>query len=232
MKLGTTQKPKVHLGGLSSKQAAFLGMAGLVLVGGLVLRSIYLSDGEDSAPVATEASQTDTAPVPALAATEDRLTDTVPGTPEAAALPAQPAEQPGDTAQQTGDELPNADMILVARRPVELLAEPSADATVMFGFPAGRPFRVIGEKNGFVEIRDEKSGANGWIDKTALAAPPPRAPVVTRRSSPGSAAGGRRTSPRKPDTAIVDELQTAVEPPKQRPGLFGGGGILGGLFRN
>lgn len=229
MKLGPTQKRRVHIGGFSSKQAAFLGAALLVVIGGMILRSVYLSDEEDSAPVATE--QADTPAVPALAATDDRLTETIPGAQKAAAPPAKPAEATGDTAQQTGDELPSSDMILVARRPVELLAEPSADATVMFGFPAGRPFRVIGEKDGFVEIRDEKSGANGWIDKSALAAPPPRKPVLSTRSRPSSAGGGRRStaSRPKPDTSAVDELEAAV-PPARRPGLFGGGGILGGLF--
>ncbi|ODR99751.1 hypothetical protein AUC69_09115 [Methyloceanibacter superfactus] len=51
-------------------------------------------------------------------------------------------------------ELPGAGLMLVARRPVELLASPSPSAAVMFGFPAGRPFRVIGQEGGFAHIRD------------------------------------------------------------------------------
>ena len=45
----------------------------------------------------------------------------------------------------------------------------------MYGFPAGRPFRVIGREAGFVQIQDLKSSASGWIDEAALA-PPPRRP--------------------------------------------------------
>jgi hypothetical protein len=258
MKLGPTQKPKVHLGGLSSKQAAFLGVAGLVLVGGLILRNFISSDeppGEETAPVVVgastpEADTPEAAPVEKL--TTERLPETPPATQETATAPSEPVGDAAGQAQQTGDaaekpplvgdaadqSLPDADMILVARRPVELLAEPSADATVMFGFPAGRPFRVIGREAGFVQIQDEKSGARGWIDEAALAAAPPRAPVITRRSSTKPTrrsstkpAGGGRRSSSKPDSSIVDERERSVEPPK-RPGLFGGGGLFGGIFRN
>jgi SH3-like domain-containing protein len=179
----------------------------------------------------------DTAPV--VKTNTERLPATPPATQEAATPPSPPVEQSTDAAQQTGEaaepSLPGEDMILVARRPVELLASPSADASVMFGFPAGRPFRVIGEEGGFVQIRDEKSGASGWIDKSALAAAPPRVPVVTTRSRPKPDAGGRRSSPkrnaRQTNTSIADELEPTVKPPK-RPGLFGGGdGLFGGIFR-
>ena len=240
MDLGPTHKPPVHFGGLSSKQLIFLGIAGVILVVGVVLRNVVSSDepaGEETTPVAVEAAP------PAPKTTSERLLpETPPATQEAATPPSPPVEQTGEAVQQTGDQqagdaaepaLPGSDMILVARRPVELLSEPSTDGAVMFGFPAGRPFRVIGEENGFVQIKDEKSGASGWIDKSALAAPPPRAPVVTTRARPKPGAGGRGASPRRnagqSDSAVADELQSAVEPPK-RPGLFGGGGIFGGLF--
>ncbi|MDX2316932.1 MAG: SH3 domain-containing protein [Hyphomicrobiaceae bacterium] len=258
MDLGPTQKPPVRIGGLSSKQLMFLGIAGVILVVGVVLRNVDFSgepDGEETAPVAVEAAPSvpaepmaDTAPV--VKRNTERLPTTAPATQEAATPPSPPVEQSTDAAQQTGEaaepSLPGEDMLLVARRPVELLASPSADASVMFGFPAGRPFRVIGEEGGFVQIRDEKSGASGWIDKSALAAAPPRVPVVTTRSRPKPDAGGRRSSPKKPDaggrgsspkrnarqtnTSIGDELESTVKPPK-RPGLFGGDGLLGGIFR-
>ena len=254
MDLGPTRKPPVHLGGLSSKQLAFVIVAGLVLVGGIILRNVDFSGepaGEEKAPVAVEASppkavppevaspniaepvrETPPATAPAVPTTAEPVPETPPATQEAATAPSEPVEQVGDAAEQTEPPLPDESMILVARRPVELLAGPSADATVMYGFPAGRPFRVIGQEGGFVQIRDEQSGASGWIDKAALAAPPPRAPVVTKRSRPKPAGGRRRSSPKpKPDTSIADELERAVEPPK-RPGLFGGDGLFGGIFRN
>lgn len=248
MDLGPTQKPPVHIGGLSSKQLMFLGIAGVILVVGVVLRNVFSGepDGKETAPVAVEAAPSvpaepmaDTAPV--VKTNTERLPAPPPTTQEAATPPSPPVEQSTDAAQQTGEaaepSLPGEDMILVARRPVELLASPSTDASVMFGFPAGRPFRVIGEEGGFVQIRDEKSGASGWIDKSALAAAPPRVPVVTTRSRPKPDAGGRGSSPkrnarqtRQTNTSTADELEPTVRPPK-RPGLFGGDGILGGIFR-
>jgi hypothetical protein len=252
MDLGPTQKPPVNIGGLSSKQLMFLGIAGVILVVGVVLRNVFSGepDGKETAPVAVEAAPSvpaepmaDTAPV--VKTNTERLPATPPATQEAATPPSPPVEQSTDAAQQTGEaaepSLPGEDMILVARRPVELLASPSADASVMFGFPAGRPFRVIGEEGGFVQIRDEKSSASGWIDKSALAAPPPRVPVVTTRSRPKPDAGGRKpdaggreSSPkrnaRQTNTSIADGPESTVKPPK-RPGLFGGDGLFGGIFR-
>jgi hypothetical protein len=86
-----------------------------------------------------------------------------PAAQEAAPAPSEPAEQAEDAVEQTGPEsnavgqteqadLPDAGMILVARRPVQVLASPSASAPAMYGFPAGRPFRVIGREGGFVQI--------------------------------------------------------------------------------
>ena len=116
--------------------------------------------------------------------------------------PADKAEQTkpeGDAVGQTEQaDLPGAGMILVSRKPVEVLASPSASAPAMYGFPAGRPFRVIGREGGFVQIQDLKSSASGWIDEAALAAPPP-APVVAApsQSKPGAVN-------RKPATASAD----------------------------
>ena len=262
MDLGSTQKPRVHLGGLSTKQLAFVVVAGLVVVGGIALRAgNFFGEPADveKAPVAVDAAspeaatapQTATVPkapaapeaaaapeppaAPVVETTPEPIAETPPATQEAATSPSEPvtpAGEAGDAAQPTEPPLPDESTILVARRPVELLAGPSPSATVMYGFPAGRPFRVIGQEGGYVQIRDEKSGASGWIDKTALAAPPPRVPVVTTRSRPKPAGAGGRSSPKpSPDTSIADELETAVEPPK-RPGLFGGDGLFGGIFRN
>ena len=36
--------------------------------------------------------------------------------------------------------------IFVTKRPVEVLAGPSSSASVLYGFPAGRPFRLIGRE--------------------------------------------------------------------------------------
>jgi hypothetical protein len=114
----------------------------------------------------------------------------------------------------------------------------------MYGFPAGRPFRVIGRDGGFAQIQDLKSGASGWIDEAALA-PPPRAPAVSTPSQPKPAAVSRKsakpsTDPKpkatKKDSQVTADSEAATEPdPVQthrRPGLFGRGGLFGGIFGN
>ena len=57
-------------------------------------------------------------------------------------------------------------------QPVKLLAGPSSSASVLYGFPAGRRFRLIGQEPGFAQLEDVKSGATGWIDEAALGSSP------------------------------------------------------------
>ncbi len=123
-----------------------------------------------------------------------------------------------------------AGKVLVSNRPVQVLAEPSASASAMFGFPAGRPFRPISRKDGFIRIQDVRSGARGWIEEAALA-PAPTVPVVATPSS--TPTQGSATSASQPSKKRSSEPATAAAEPTpapQRRGLFGGGGILGGLF--
>ena len=131
-------------------------------------------------------------------------------------------------------------MILVSRQPVALLASPSASASTMYGFPAGRPFRVIGRDGGFAHIQDLKSSASGWIDEAALA-PPPSAPAVSAPSQPKPSAVSRKPSnpsagpkPKatKNDSGVTADSEAATQPDRRRPGLFGRGGVFGGIFRN
>ena len=255
MKLGPTQKPKPKLGGFSTKQLAFFGVAGLILVVGIGLRAGHFFGEpaeEEKAPVAVEATPEAATPseaaAPPEAATAPAVekTEPVPETPpasqEAATPPSEPAEPAsdaveatkpdGEAVEQAGEPLPDPGMILVARKPVELLASPSPTATVMFGFPAGRPFRVIGQEGDFAHIKDLKSGTTGWIDKAALAAPPPRAPAVAAPSQakPASGKPSRASADPKPNAApsIAEDSTVAAEPRKR--GFFGGDGLFGGLF--
>jgi len=72
------------------------------------------------------------------------------------------------------------------------LASPSSSAPVLYGFPAGRPFRVIGRSAGFAHIQDLKSSAR----------------------------------------AVTADSRAATQPSRKRPGLFGRGGLFGGIFSN
>jgi hypothetical protein len=113
----------------------------------------------------------------------------------------------------------------------------------MYGFPAGRPFRVIGREGGFVQIKDLKSTASGWIDEAALAAPPPSAPSVAAppQSKPGAvgrkpatvSADPKPKAAKKGAPATADSEPAAKPDPVQArrpPVLFGRGGFFGGVF--
>jgi hypothetical protein len=189
------------------------------------------------------AETTESIPAPTLPAeTNESLPATPSLTQEALPAPAGSAEQAGDTAGQTDRaDLPGAGMILVSRKPVEVRSGPSASAPAIYGFPAGRPFRVVGREAGFVQIQDLKSSASGWIDEAALAPPPSRSVAAPPPSRPGAL-------DRKPATAAADPklkvgkkaapVNVASEPApdpdpaeaRRRPGLLGG--LFGGIFGN
>ena len=126
------------------------------------------------------------------------------------------------------------------RQPVEVLASPSSSAPALYGFPAGRPFRVIGREGGFAHIQDLRSSASGWIDEAALARPPrdpaasAPAPAASAPAQPTPFSVGRKpTNPSARPKPITTQKDSAVtQPDRKRPGLFGRGGVFGGIFRN
>jgi hypothetical protein len=154
-----------------------------------------------------------------------------------------------DAASQGQTAPGGSGVILVSKQPIKLLAGPSSSAAVMYGFPAGRRFRLIGQESGFAQIQDVKSGAKGWIDETALgqlpgmpvasAASEPKQELHSRKevtaSIPSNATPAWHTHTKKiastpsktkhphPHKAATEKTQAATsasEPPKRR-GLFG-----------
>jgi hypothetical protein len=242
----------------SAKQIAFLVVVGLALVVGIVLRSgkFFGEPGaERNAPVTVAAPPPPaTAPVPPVETTESPIKTPASAQESGAPNEQQSAapndrEQTGEAADRTeqanetvGDagqpESAGSGPILVSRQPIAMLASPSSSAPTLYGFPAGRPFRVIGHNGGFAQIKDLRSGATGWINEAALA-PAPGSPAVSSPSQPKPSVASRKsaepsTAP-KPKAAKKDSQVTAGSEPVQtpkRPGLFGGGGLLGGIFGN
>jgi len=300
MDLEVARKSLSKRSAFSSKRIAFFAVAGLFLVGGILLRGgeyFGQPEAEENAPVtvaapppsATTPAAETTEPAPETAppkqdaesapsehavqtgeASEENAPAAVPASPPSAATPtvesiestpeaAPPAQEadiaPSEQAEQAGTELPespDSGMILVSRKPVEVLAGPSPSAPTLYGFPAGRPFRVIGREGGFAQILDLRSGASGWIDAAALAPPPP-VPTVSTPSQPRPAAVGQKparpsggAAPKaggpapkavKKDSQVSSGSEPAAEPDsvqtRRRPGvLFGQGGIFGGIFGN
>jgi hypothetical protein len=127
---------------------------------------------------------------------------------------------PGTSTSAEPTDPMSSGMNLVSKRPIEVLAGSSSSASILYGFPPGRPFRLIGRDGGFAKIQDVKSGATGWIDETALAV----APSV---AAPAPSEPQVASVPSEPKAAPFN--QTA-----ERRGIFGGqgglSGFLGGVF--
>ena len=136
-----------------------------------------------------------------------------------------PARNFDSTMEEGGaavDQAAAGSGILVTKRPVEVLAGPSSSASVLYGFPAGRPFRLIGRDAGFAKIQDLKSSATGWIDETALAQPSP---------SEAASAPSAATASIKQDAGTLTPEQSPVQKPGRPKGRQGPlSGFLGGLF--
>ena len=267
MDLEVVRKSLSKRNAFSTKKIAFVAIAGLVLVAGIGLRASHYLGGTpaENEPAAVEAPAPAPAPIAApVSAPEaasppttepaESVPETAPATQEAAPAPSETTGQAGDAAEQAAPEgdtveqseqadLPGAGMILVARKPVAVLASPSASAPAMYGFPAGRPFRVIGREGGFVQIKDLKSSASGWIDEAALAAPPPSAPTVAAPSQskpgadnrkPATASADPKPKAAKKGAPSVADSEPAAEPDpvqaRRPPVLFGRGGFFGGIF--
>jgi hypothetical protein len=239
----------------SPKRVAFFVVAGLCLVAGILLRSgqyFAQPEVELKAPVAVAPSPPLVAATPAVEATES-VPEPPPPAQDAATAPTENVEPTGEAVEapeQAGEAVEHAEqpgpsdsgMILVSRQPVAVLASPSPSAPALYGFPAGRPFRVIGRDGGFAHIQDLKSSASGWIDEAALA-PPPRVPAASapsqtepfaiRRNPTNPSADLKPKATKNDSTGTADsEAVNQSDPGQGRPGLFGRGGLFGGIFGN
>lgn len=143
----------------------------------------------------------------------------------------EPANDAIQQAEPTGSG--EAIVIQVTARPSPVFSGPSSSAIILYGFPAGRPLRVISHDAGFAQIEDLKSGARGWIDDRALAstmrtasvnpeskpAKPNRQPGASVESGPKPAKGNRQAA-----VEIEAPATSAAAPARKRMrrGLFGG----------
>ena len=251
MDLELARKALSKRSAFSPKHVAFFVVAGLCLVAGILLRSgqfFAQPEVEQNAPVAAAPSPPPVAATPAVEATESVPEPPTPPL-DAAVAPTENVEPTGEAveAPEAGEAVehaehraPGSGMILVSRQPVAVLASPSSSAPTMYGFPAGRPFRVIGHDGGFAHIQDLKSSASGWIEEAALA-PPPRVPGASTptqtepfavRRNPTNPSAGPKPKATKNDSGVTADSEAATQPDRRRPGLFGRGGVFGGIFRN
>ena len=269
MDLEAARKALAKRSTFSSKRVAFFVVVGLCVIAGILLRAgpYFAPPQVENAPAAVAPSPAPAAATPAVEATEpvpqpqveNAPAAVAPSPPPAAATPpgqnavtapteqAEPAgeavgepEPTGEADEHAESGLPGSGIILVAKQPVEVLASPSSSAPALYGFPAGRPFRVIGREGGFAHIQDLRSSASGWIDEAALARPP-RDPAGSAPAQPKPFSVGRKpTNPSagpkakttQKDSAVTAGSEVAAQPDRNRPGLFGRGGLFGGIFGN
>ena len=183
---------------------------GIVLAVGLIIVAsifAFIDDGDDTASDGSTGMTVAVAP-------PDAATDTT------------SAIDTGENATPLSPDSPLAGKILISKRPVEVLAAPSASASAMYGFPAGRPFRALSREGGFIRIQDLNSGASGWIEEAALAPAPTKPPVAA--PVPGNRATAK-ARPQKKGT-FEPQTETAAQEPRKKRGIFGGDGLFGGLF--
>jgi hypothetical protein len=252
MDLEAARKALAKRSTFSSKRVAFFVVVGLCVIAGILLRagSFIQPQVEQNTPAAVAPP-----PPPATAAVEatestpqpqveqNAPAAVVPSVPPAATEPTgEVVDEPkpaGEANQHAESELPGSGIILVAKHPVEVLASPSSSAPALYGFPAGRPFRVIGREGGFAHIQDLKSSASGWIDEAALARPPrdteAAAPAQPKPFSvgrkPTTSSAGPKPKPTQKDGPVTGS-EAAAQPERNRSGLFGRGGLFGGIFGN
>jgi Bacterial SH3 domain len=75
----------------------------------------------------------------------------------------------GAADDSTAGELKEAMERAVISEPTTVRSGPSEDAPMLYAFPAGRELRVVADEDGFTQIEDVRSGADGWVKKSALA---------------------------------------------------------------
>ena len=77
---------------------------------------------------------------------------------------------------------------------------------------------------------------SGWIDESALAEPPRAAAARTPAQPKTFSAGGKpangSTVQKPAATQKNADSEGATQPDRSRPGLFGRGGVFGGIFGN
>lgn len=211
----------------------FIVIIGLCIAGWFVLADSDFGRSTDTGAEPRPAAVT--VPVAPLSYQQSRAAigdvETTGSLPETPAMPQiapmSPIEQ---GAALSGDvaSIPPLDVgaVHVAKRPIPVLAGPSASAPALYGFPAGRPFQVVGRVGGFAQIRDLRSGAWGWIEEAALA-PPPRMSIASPnpKSSPTRSARPAAEPKKQSQAAAETPAPDESEPPqkRRRRGLFGFG---------
>jgi hypothetical protein len=126
------------------------------------------------------------------------------------------AVPPGGAASLPSESEPADDgtgEILITTRQSPIYGSPSASASVLYAFPAGRRLRVVGREGDFVRIKDVQSGATGWADARTLAPGSAAAANTPTAISTPSASAEPSTDGGPAASAPAAESQPAAAPP-------------------
>lgn len=149
----------------------------------------------------------------------DPAVDLAPSLPKTPPLPKRAPKIPTiNMASPKGDAIAREPNDTMERAVIAKLAtvrsRPSEDAPMLYAFPQGRELRVVAMNDGFAQIEDVRSGADGWVDKSALASNMMTASIDKQKSKPVRQAKAEIKTP-KPVRGIPKKEWT--------PMLLGGG---------
>jgi hypothetical protein len=143
-----------------------------VLVGGFAAATI--DRGVETQSVARQDGSVILAVAPPHTPTTEPAVDLAPSLPNTPPLPQRAPKVPALNMASAGDDpisrkLDEAMDRAVISKPTEVRSGPSEDAPMLYAFPAGRELRVVSINDGFAQIEDVRSGADGWVARSALA---------------------------------------------------------------
>lgn len=144
-----------------------------VLVGGFAAATI--DRGDEAQSVARQDGSVILAVAPPHhTPTTDPAVDLAPSLPNTPPLPQRAPKVPALNMASAGDDpiarkLDEAIERAIISKPTEVRSGPSEDAPMLYAFPTGRELRVVSINDGFAQIEDVRSGADGWVARSALA---------------------------------------------------------------
>lgn len=197
---------------------ATLACAGLT-AGGLMAGGLAMSGqfGGEAEQVARTGSVTVAVAPPHVMPGTTPAVDLAPPLPNTPPLPQRaPRVAPVDMAGKPAT-LAAAAEIIVPAKATAVRAGPSEAAPMLYGFPAGRELREIGRDGDFIQVADVESGAQGWIEKTALAS------SMLTASIGSSAKPAKRVKQAAAEIDTPDPVTAIPQKKKYRPMMLGDG---------
>ena len=190
-----------------------------VLLGGFAVGTVDSDDAMQSMARPDNTVILAVAPLPPGTITTEPTVDLVPSLPNTPPVPERaPKVAPLNMARAADDpiarKLKESMERAVISQPTVVRSAPAEDAPMLYAFPKGRELRIVSRDDEFVRIEDVRSGADGWVGKSALASN-----MLTASIEP-------KVKPIRQAKAAIETPKPVTGIPKKEwtPMLLGGGG--------